>query len=246
MGIFQQMFEFSFRDLEEVLFRELQMTFGEIVKGVSLREITTSILFVDITFKRRYYKDAETKRYVYLLDEVLGIDGGISPCLAFGMFMENIKITGYPRNDSSFTDYNEKEIRSINGMIAGGEIEQIRVLDDSDIGGDIYNVLGKYDILITDYSSIYFDYLLTDRPVIFFPFDYEEYVAYDRDLYYDYDLVTPGPKCKTWDEVCEWITRFKEDPSLYKDERAKMKDKFHVYKDGNSSKRVFEEIIQLL
>lgn len=219
---------------------------------------------------------------------------------AFGMSMENIKITGYPRNDSFFTDYNyteltrefvvlyapthrkegktniaqilvevlceldeylktnaacldiklhychEKEIKFINGMVAGGEIERIRVLDDSDIGGDIYNVLGKYDILVTDYSSIYFDYLLTDRPVIFFPFDYEEYVAYDRDLYYDYDLVTPGPKCKTWDEVCEWITRFKEDPSLYKDERAKMKDKFHVYKDGNSSKRVFEEIIRLL
>ncbi len=39
-------------------------------------------MFGDISFKRRYYKDTETKRYVYLLDEVLGIDGGISPCLA--------------------------------------------------------------------------------------------------------------------------------------------------------------------
>ena len=47
-----------------------------------MREITISTLFGDITFKRRYYKDTETERYVYLLDEVLGIDGGISPCLA--------------------------------------------------------------------------------------------------------------------------------------------------------------------
>ncbi len=100
MDIFQQMFEFFFRDLEEFLFRELQNTFGDILKEtlyeidrrikeardkkrfkeVSLREITISTLFGDVTFKRRHYKDAETERYVYLLDEVLGIDGGISPC----------------------------------------------------------------------------------------------------------------------------------------------------------------------
>ncbi len=42
-------------------------------KEVSLREITISTLFGDITFKRRYYKDTETKMYVYLLDQVLGI-----------------------------------------------------------------------------------------------------------------------------------------------------------------------------
>ncbi len=100
MDIFQQMFEFFFRGLEEFLFRELQNTFGDILKEtlyeidrrikeardkkrfkeVSLREITISTLFGDVTFKRRHYKDAETERYVYLLDEVLGIDGGISPC----------------------------------------------------------------------------------------------------------------------------------------------------------------------
>ena len=82
MGIFQQMFEFSFRELEGFLFRELQMTFGEILKEmldeidgrikeapnknrfkeVTFREITMSTLFGDITFNRRYYKDTETKR----------------------------------------------------------------------------------------------------------------------------------------------------------------------------------------
>ncbi len=102
MSVFQQMFEFFFRDLEEFLFRELQMTVAEILKEmldevdrtikeardkklfkeVSSQEITISTLFRDITFKRGYYKNTETNRYVHLSDEVLCIDRGISPCLA--------------------------------------------------------------------------------------------------------------------------------------------------------------------
>ncbi len=140
----------------------------------------------------------------------------------------------------------EKEIGFLNQLIANGSVQRVRVLNDADIGGDIYNVLGKYNILITDYSSIYFDYLLIDRPIIFFPVDYEEYVADDRELYYDYEAVTPGPKCENWDEVCEWIGRFKDNPFVYRDERLRIRDRFHVYKDGNSSRRVFEEIIRSL
>ncbi len=51
-------------------------------REVTLQEITLSTLFGDITFKRGYYKNTETNRYVYLSDEVLCIDRGISPCLA--------------------------------------------------------------------------------------------------------------------------------------------------------------------
>jgi len=99
--------------------------------------------------------------------------------------------------------------------------------------------------LITDYSSVYFDFLLTDRPIIFAPFDYDSYIAKDRELYYDYDKVTPGPKCKDWDEVLDWIEKFKTNPSLYQKERAKAKDKFHKYKDNKNSRRVFKEIVEL-
>ena len=49
---------------------------------VNSRRITVATLFGDVTFGQTYYKDCETGRYVYLLDEVLGVDGGISPCLA--------------------------------------------------------------------------------------------------------------------------------------------------------------------
>jgi len=121
----------------------------------------------------------------------------------------------------------------------------IKALDDNNIQQDIYSVMPQYDILITDYSSIFFDYLLTDKPIVFAPFDFEEYLKKDRELYYDYDEVTPGPKCKSWDEVLDWIVKFKENPELYKKERETVKNRFHNYQDGKSCERVYEEIIKL-
>jgi CDP-glycerol glycerophosphotransferase (TagB/SpsB family) len=110
---------------------------------------------------------------------------------------------------------------------------------------DVAEVLANTDILITDYSSVFFDYLLTDNPIIFAPFDYEKYLTKDRELYYDYDEVTPGPKCKNWAEVLEWVFKFKDNSELYKDERKKVKDRFHKYHDNKSCDRVYKEIMKL-
>ena len=114
-----------------------------------------------------------------------------------------------------------------------------------DINQDIYSVINNFDLLITDYSSIYFDYLLSDNPIIFAPFDYDHFIGNQREFYYDYDEVTPGPKCKNWDEVLEWIVKFKDNSMLYSAERKNIKDKFHKYQDGNSCKRVYEKILMI-
>ncbi|MEN8123382.1 MAG: CDP-glycerol glycerophosphotransferase family protein, partial [Bacteroidota bacterium] len=106
---------------------------------------------------------------------------------------------------------------------------------------DIYNSLGAFDMLITDYSSIYFDYLLLNRPVIFTPFDYDEYVKKDREFYYKYDEVTPGPKARNWDDVVKYVSMFFDNPDEYNDFRKAIADKFHFYKDSDSSERVYKE-----
>jgi CDP-glycerol glycerophosphotransferase (TagB/SpsB family) len=59
---------------------------------------------------------------------------------------------------------------------------------------DVYTFLSEIDVLMTDYSSIYFDYLLWERPIIFFPYDLAYYRDEDRGLIFDYDEFTPGPK----------------------------------------------------
>ena len=68
--------------------------------------------------------------------------------------------------------------------------EGVLLLDSQ---SDAYPLLRFTDLLITDYSSVYFDYLLLNRPVVFFPFDYDSYVSSDRSLLFDYGAVTPGP-----------------------------------------------------
>lgn len=106
---------------------------------------------------------------------------------------------------------------------------------------DVYPVLSNVDVLITDYSSVYFDFLLIDRPVIFAAFDLKEYISNDRQLYYDYDEVTPGPKAKNWGELIQLL----EEETIqdhWKTQREEVRQRFHQYFDDNSSKRVFDFI----
>ncbi len=105
---------------------------------------------------------------------------------------------------------------------------------------DLYSLLSKTTILITDYSSVYFDFLLLDRPILFTPFDIKEYINKDRELYYNYNEVTPGPKCKNWDEVMNEIEKVLNGQDNYKTDREKVANYFNQYKDGDSSKRVYE------
>ena len=67
---------------------------------------------------------------------------------------------------------------------------------------DIYPFLVFTDFLITDYSSIFFDYLLLNKEIIFIPYDFENYTE-KRNLYFDYDEITPGIKYKSFEEFTE-------------------------------------------
>lgn len=106
---------------------------------------------------------------------------------------------------------------------------------------DIAKVLDDTDMIITDYSSIYLDFLLTQRPIIFFPFDDDGYLSRERGLYFDYrdDHVTPGPKCFSWSVVAEMIGQYL-DSDDYVEARIAALDLFHQYKDGRNCERTFE------
>ena len=70
---------------------------------------------------------------------------------------------------------------------------------------DVYPYLPFAHLLVTDYSSVYFDFLLLDRPVVLFAFDEERYQAAERDLILDFDTYMPGPRARTFDALLEHL-----------------------------------------
>lgn len=124
-----------------------------------------------------------------------------------------------------------------------GEIKAYDNIIWYDNSKDIQPPMKMTDIMVTDYSSVYLDFLLLDRPTIFFPYDYDKYITKDRELAFDYDWITSGPKCFTQDqlqqEILKLVVNQKDD---YSDKRKEICDLAFKYKDGNASSRIWDFI----
>lgn len=108
---------------------------------------------------------------------------------------------------------------------------------------DINELLPHVDLLITDYSSVFFDYLLLDRPVVFAAFDYERYASVDRGFYDDYSTTVPGPKCSSWAEVIEATARLlSSGESYYCEQRRELTQRCNTFCDNRNSGRVVSAI----
>jgi len=113
---------------------------------------------------------------------------------------------------------------------------------------DVQELLAYTDILITDYSSVYFDYSLTDKPIIYYPYDYKGYLKNCREFYYDYYEEQPGPFAHTEEEL---LVLLKDINDWFNDEGYRIKyrnfkNKYNHFQDGNSSERTYQIIIDLL
>lgn len=114
---------------------------------------------------------------------------------------------------------------------------------DSD--SDIYPVLKYSDALVTDYSSIYFDYLLLDKPILYYPIDLEEYQEKCRGFYGLYEELTAGIKAYNEDELINAMQGVINGKDEYKEQRQQLCDKMFKFKDGRNCERVIEWIKQI-
>ena len=102
---------------------------------------------------------------------------------------------------------------------------------------DINAVLPDVDVVITDYSSIYIDLLLSDCPCIFLPYDHDSYVEH-RGLAYEYALITPGPKVASAKELMEALSEGIAGAPAWRAQRELVRDMFHTFCDGSACERV--------
>ncbi len=103
---------------------------------------------------------------------------------------------------------------------------------------DINDLLLVTDLLITDYSSVIFEYSFMEKPVIFYVPDLEKYDN-GRSFFYDYDEYMYGVTAKSQEELINSIRNAKIDT----EKLEKFKKKFLNRCDGNSTKRFVEELI---
>ena len=104
---------------------------------------------------------------------------------------------------------------------------------------DIIKLLHLTDVLITDYSSVFMDYVLLDKPCIFYPYDYEEYIK-GRELFTDYFENVPGPVVRTFDELTQVMKSPQVDAQKYRAFKS-----YHLGScDGSSAKRVIETVMK--
>ena len=103
----------------------------------------------------------------------------------------------------------------------------------------IENLLCSADILISDYSSLVFEYSLFEKPMIFYAYDLEEYES-SRSFYYDYRNFVPGSIVTDTDGIIREIHSINN--GYDKQKISEFKNKFMAACDGNSAKRIFDEM----
>jgi CDP-ribitol ribitolphosphotransferase len=113
-----------------------------------------------------------------------------------------------------------------------------RIVDASQRMTEVNDLLLISDLLITDYSSLIFEYSTLERPMLFFAYDLDEYVA-SRDFYEPFEEFVPGRIVRTFPELLDAIRR--------QDFEAEKVGPFaarHVpIRDGSATDRIIDELI---
>ena len=103
---------------------------------------------------------------------------------------------------------------------------------------DSCELLSVVDVLITDYSSIFYDFLPTDRPLIHYVYDYDEY-SETRGMYFEIDVL-PGHVCHTVEDVLGVLDEVMAGHKGISNNYNLAKEKFSLHEDGKSTKRTIE------
>ncbi|MFK0219905.1 CDP-glycerol glycerophosphotransferase family protein [Streptomyces vinaceus] len=106
---------------------------------------------------------------------------------------------------------------------------------------DITPLLALADGLITDYSSVMFDYSVLDRPMVFFAYDYEKYATDIRGTYFDLKEKAPGPVVATADELLQALAAFDEADAKYAEARQRFLTEFGEYDRGDAARQIVEK-----
>jgi len=188
-----------------------------------------------------------TDEDINVFRERLGLPIEIKNIILYGPTFREEKIAKMPFSKTNMIELDKflKESNSILIFKAHPDVSEIDPIDlDNIIIPDSYldpqELLLAADVLISDYSSIIFEFLLTgNKPVISFPYDLEFYQK-ERGLYYDYLKFIPAPIVYNIPDLIYHLKTIKKWSPKYEERRKNVCKLVNTFNDGNSSKRVAE------
>ncbi|MEU9667290.1 CDP-glycerol glycerophosphotransferase family protein [Streptomyces bobili] len=110
---------------------------------------------------------------------------------------------------------------------------------------DIAELFLITDVLVTDYSSLMFDFANTGRPMLFFTYDLEYYRDQLRGFYFDFEKRAPGPLIQDSDELIQALRDIDAISARYTDTYQEFQDVFCDLDDGHASERVIRRMLEL-
>ncbi len=133
-------------------------------------------------------------------------------------------------------DYDKKFIKKLSNIVYVDDY----ILKSKNL--NTYQFLGNTDVLITDYSSVYFDYLLLNKPIAFVIDDIQSYSDVRGFIVKNPESIMPGKKIHNQDEFFDFCKEIANCVDDYKQERKRVNDLVNYYKDGNNCERLLKII----
>jgi len=108
--------------------------------------------------------------------------------------------------------------------------------------GDLYEEITRYDLVVTDFSSLFYDAISVDIKAVIAPFGLDSYLNEDRQLYFTPDELFPYPKANNWPELLSLF------PCYFSGEfdMEKIKSEFYVDKQGMASQKLWDKVQNII
>jgi len=141
-----------------------------------------------------------------------------------------------------FNDHNIKVLIKLHpNMSSEMVVNNSSILNVTNLVNDTQELLNITDLLISDYSSCVIDYLMLDRPIIFYLYDNYEKVE-ENDLYFKLEDYAPGGITNNESQLLIEIKKAFSNEDYFLDKRQEMLKLFNKYNDGSSSERLYDLI----
>lgn len=107
---------------------------------------------------------------------------------------------------------------------------------------DVTELCRISEVLITDYSSVFFDFAVTDRPILFYCYDLAHYAGQVRGFYLDVPGELPGPVAEDTDALIAQLNDLPRIQAAHAERYAAFQKRFCAHRDGGAARRVIDAV----